>query len=158
MYMISSKSTLLVIAGLVIAIALIVNYTKQAEHKTSMHSLQMAGIGGMERYTEENLKSKPKVLLFHAPWCGYCKEYLSTKVDNGKKNTFETAAAREDMRSIEFETIDGDANAELTSQYGIKGFPTIIAVNANGDKMGVFEGDRYDVKQLVEFAKSHLLS
>lgn len=150
----SSTSTLLVIAGLVIAIALIVRYTKQ----TTTHTLQMTGIDKIEKYTEDNPKSKPKVLLFHAPWCGYCKEYLSTKVDNGKKNTFETVASREDMRSIEFEAIDGDANAELTSQYGIKGFPTIIAVNANGDKMGVFEGDRYDIKQLADFAKSHLLS
>jgi thiol-disulfide isomerase/thioredoxin len=150
----SSTSILLVIAGLVIAITLIVQYTKHTEQNT----LQMAGIEGMERYTEENHESKPKVLLFHAPWCGYCKEYLSTKVANGKKNTFETVAGREDMKAIQFEAIDGDANAEMTSQYGIKGFPTIIAVNANGDKMGVFEGDRYDIKQLADFAKSHLLS
>lgn len=143
----SSTSTLLVIAGLVIAIALIVRYTKP----TTTHALQMASI---ERYTEDN----PKILLFHAPWCGYCKEYLSTKVEGGKKNTFETVASREDMKGIQFEAIDGDANSALTSRYGIKGFPTIIAVNANGEKMGVFEGDRYDVKQLAEFAKSHLHS
>lgn len=147
----SSTSTLLVLAGLVIAIALIARYTKQ----TTTHALQMTSI---ERYTDENPQSKPKILLFHAPWCGYCKEYLSTKVDNGKKNTFETVAGREDMKAIRFEAIDGDANSALTSQYGIKGFPTIIAVNANGEKMGVFEGDRYDVKQLADFAKSHLLS
>lgn len=147
----SSTSTLLVIAGLMIAIALIVRYTRytRPNHKTPSHALQMTSI---ERYTE----SKPKVLLFHAPWCGYCKEYLSTKVEGGKKNTFETVASRQDMKAIQFETIDGDANSALTSQYGIKGFPTIIAVNANGEKMGVFEGDRYDVKQLADFAKSHL--
>jgi thiol-disulfide isomerase/thioredoxin len=137
------------IAGLVIVMTLIVAYTKRTERNAPY--LQMSSI---EKFIEES--RKPKILLFHAPWCGYCKEYLGTKVEGGKKNTFETVASS--LKDIQFETVDGDAHPELTSQYGIKGFPTIIAVNANGEKQGVFEGDRFNVKQLTEFAKSHLLS
>ena len=53
-----------------------------------------------------------KALKFQASWCGPCK-MLS--------KTFSLIKPE-----IDVEEVDIDANPELTSQYGIRGVPTVI--------------------------------
>lgn len=141
-----TTNILLVVAALVVALV-IVTYVF-AGGKTAS-GLSTRPYGSLELFQE----SGAKVILFHATWCGYCKEYLTKTVDGSDKNTFDFTAAREDVKGIAFEKVDADEDADLTAKYGIKGFPTIIGVNAQGEKVAVFEGDRFDSDALAKFAK-----
>lgn len=58
-----------------------------------------------------------KVLKFSASWCGPCKMLSKTL---SQVNT-----------DIEIEEVDIDANAELTSQYRIRGVPTVVMLENN---------------------------
>lgn len=140
---------LLVVAVLVVVLVIV----KVAFGGKKADSSQGARVYGSLELFEE---SGAKVILFHATWCGYCKEYLSQKFEGSDKNTFDYTAAREDVKGVAFEKVDADENSELTAKYGIKGFPTIIGVNAQGEKVAVFEGDRFDSDALASFAKSLL--
>ena len=56
-----------------------------------------------------------KVYKFSATWCGPCKMLTRTL------STIESP--------VEIEEIDIDANAELTTQYRIRGVPTLVLVD-----------------------------
>ena len=146
-----TTNILLVVAVLVVALVLI-NYAFGGSKPDPTPTPRT--YGSLEFFADGS--GGAKVILFHATWCGYCKEYLTKKVDGSDQNTFDFTASRDDMKSIAFEKVDADEDSELTSKYGIKGFPTIIGVNAQGEKVAVFEGDRYDSNELAAFAKTLL--
>jgi thioredoxin-like negative regulator of GroEL len=84
--------------------------------------------------------SKATIYLFKAEWCGHCKGFKPTweKIQNDLKGKYD------------FITIDSDKDKEQISQWGIKGFPTIIKkVN---DKAEEFVGprDELSVKEFIE--------
>lgn len=85
-------------------------------------------------------ENKTQIYLFKAEWCGHCKGFKSTweKLQNDLKGKYE------------FITLDSDKDKEQISQWGIKGFPTIIKkVN---DKAEEFVGprDELSVKEFIE--------
>lgn len=143
-----TKGVLVTIAVLS-AVLIMVRYVFPSQ---KMFAPSQRSYGNTEMFAEK----KPKVILFHASWCGYCQEYLTKMVEGGNKNTFDTTAERGDVKGVSFEKVDADSDPKLTAKYGIKGFPTIIGVNADGEKVGVYEGDRYNMDDLADFAKSLL--
>jgi len=64
--------------------------------------------------------SKDSVLIFYAPWCGYCKKDMSK---------FKEAVKQGNGKVI---LIDADEpeNEKLRMEYGVQGYPTIV----KGDK------------------------
>lgn len=99
-----------------------------------------------EKYTEER---KVRVCLFYATWCPHCETYLRT----GK---FDDAAHMAASKPIKFEKIDYEQNKNLANKYDINGFPTIIALDSNGSKLGEFNGDRNSPIELIKFAETYL--
>lgn len=92
-----------------------------------------------------------KVVLYYANWCGHCQEYK-------KSGVFEKVAqeCKQDPalgNKVIFEQKDGDNHESDMNKYNIRGFPSIIAIDSNGNKIDDFNGDRYDEAQLKEFAK-----
>lgn len=142
--------TIIVTIAVLSAVLFMVRYVYVSKKPSSSSTIHP--YGSMEMFQE----AMPKVILFHASWCGYCQEYLSKNVEGSDKNTFDTTAERTDVKGIKFEKVDADEDPKLTAKYGIKGFPTIVGVNAEGEKVGVYEGDRYDMDDLASFAKSLL--
>jgi thiol-disulfide isomerase/thioredoxin len=64
--------------------------------------------------------SKPfLVVLYHVPWCGYCKE-----LDPIFERTASLFSSR-DITTIQFGKVDGTTNHRLINEYGIQKFPTI---------------------------------
>jgi len=57
------------------------------------------------------------VLIFYAPWCGYCKSSM---------DEFQKAV---DSGNGKILLINGDENRDLMVKYGVKGFPTIMKGN-----------------------------
>jgi thiol-disulfide isomerase/thioredoxin len=80
--------------------------------------------------------SKDSVLIFFAPWCGYCKK---------AKDEFETAVKDGGGDIHLIDSTDPD-NTDLVKKYDITSFPTII----KGDGKTKYEGDRF-ASEIVAF-------
>ena len=72
-------------------------------------------------------KNNMNVILFYAPWCGYCKELmpdwvrLYSKYNNKNINN----------KKVNIVKIDCDENAQIAKQYDIQGYPTIKLLSVN---------------------------
>jgi thiol-disulfide isomerase/thioredoxin len=66
-------------------------------------------------------KQAPTVVMFHAPWCSHCKEALPQY----------KAAAR--ASNAECYTADCQNDIQAFTNYGIKGFPTFLRFDGNGE-------------------------
>ena len=73
--------------------------------------------------------TRPKIYLFKAEWCPHCRIFKPTWDQLQKK-----------MKSVEFITLDSDANAREIKKFKIEGYPTIILMN--GGKAIEYVGPR----------------
>ena len=149
----NTKNVLLVILALLVVLALVSYLTKSQTTKNTTHSIyDVNGIENvMSSYASSTLegyedKEKPKVMLFHATWCGHCEQYLNSGI-------FDKVAKNQDIQGVSFEKFDADKNEDMREKYDVTSFPTILGLNVNGEKVG-FEGNRNSVDDLVSFAKS----
>jgi thiol-disulfide isomerase/thioredoxin len=53
---------------------------------------------------------------------------------------------------VSFVKLDYDMNKDDANRHGINAFPSIIAVNAKGDKIADFTDDIYSTSKLIQFA------
>lgn len=90
-----------------------------------------------EKKSDENIETatdieieKPMVLDFSAEWCVWCKKLEPTLKELEKKYN----------GSVEFQTIDTDKESQLAATYKIKGLPTLVFINKNGEEVGRIEG------------------
>jgi thiol-disulfide isomerase/thioredoxin len=146
----NTKNILFVILALVVILA-IVSYITPRDTNKSPHSIY--DVLGVEDTASsyasfEGFKNKdtPKVMLFHATWCGHCEQYLNSGI-------YEKTAENPEVQGIPFEKFDADKNSSMVEKYDITGFPTILGLNAQGEKV-VFEGNRNSMDDLIKFAKS----
>lgn len=87
---------------------------------------------------EEN--NKPRFVLFHVTWCGYCRDFLPTWKKFKKINI--------NNNKIIIEDNDCTDNEEIKIKYNIKSFPTLLLINDNDIKN--FEGER-SIEELQKF-------
>lgn len=73
-----------------------------------------------------------KILKFSASWCGPCK--MMSKVLEGME------------LPCPVEEIDIDHNDQLPQQFGIRGVPTIVAVNDAGEELGRLVGAQAEAR------------
>jgi thiol-disulfide isomerase/thioredoxin len=97
------------------------------------------------------------VYLFHAKWCGHCVRYL----EGGAFDRFagKYASPSSPQVVVKFRKVDVDQHKALVDKYGVRSFPTLLAV-VKGQKMP-FGGDREseaDLKTFVNRAVTHFVS
>ena len=85
-----------------------------------------------------NPLSESTVIIFYAPWCGYCKRSMPQF-----KEAVSKAGGKITMMSSE-----EPGTKDLMTKYNVRSFPTII--KGNGE---IFKGSR-DVNSILEFANS----
>ncbi len=80
-------------------------------------------------------KAENKLVMvdFTATWCGWCKKLQTDVFD---REEFQKFAAQH----LVLVSIDADVNRELVAKYNVEGFPTIVFLNANGDKVHEISG------------------
>ncbi|KAG9061599.1 hypothetical protein KI688_007178 [Linnemannia hyalina] len=99
---------------------------------------------GARKTAKKTLGSKPALVEFYAPWCGYCKNLEPIYAQLGeafstKKDKFLIAKA------------DADSERTLASRFGIRGYPTIKWFPQGIDAVAEeYTGGR-DLESLTEF-------
>ena len=94
-----------------------------------------------------NDRTKPKLMLFHAKWCGHCVHFMPTFLK--LKHEF-ADLDKIDLISIQEEQKGGK---ELIEEYGIQGFPTIKLYD--GNKIHDYNGGR-DINNIRDYVNSTL--
>jgi thiol-disulfide isomerase/thioredoxin len=145
----NSKNILTVVFALLVVIAIISYFTKNKTTSNAPSSIyDVNGTNNIRTsYASlEGFEQNPKVMLFHATWCGHCEQYLSSGV-------FDKVAKHPDVQKVSFEKLDADKNEDMREKYDVTGFPTILGLNASGEKVA-FDGNRNSIDDLITFAKS----
>ena len=78
--------------------------------------------------------SQPGILLVWASWCGHCNRFKPVYNELAQK-----LGAGFEVLALEDTQI---ANANVTNAIGVQGFPTIKFVDAFGNIVGDYNGDR----------------
>ena len=107
----------------------------------------MKGGAKPKKLSGGNDKTKPKLLLFHAKWCGHCVHFMPTFL---KLKHEYTNLDKLDVISIDEGQKGGK---ELVAEYGIQGFPTIKLYD--GNKIHDYNGGR-DINNIRDFVNSTL--
>lgn len=81
-------------------------------------------IGSAEEFHALAKKGKPVMAKFFAPWCGACKMMAPA---------FEAVAAQYGDKVI-FVEVNGEDQSELMNAYGINAYPTLVMIDAQGEK------------------------
>ena len=93
---------------------------------------------------QEGFQDSPRNILyiFYADWCGYCKrakpdfEKVASHLKSNKING----------KEIEVKMVNGDNEPEVTKEFDVKGYPTVILVKDN--RKYTYEGSRTDSEML----------
>ena len=109
-------------------------------------------VAGAEKLQELLQGGKGVLVAFHAPWCGHCKTMVPA---------FKEAATTLKESGISVAAIDGQANAGLAQQLGVRAYPTIywlqLTEQAGEEKpalgLAAYNGPR-ETAAFVEFAKA----
>jgi thiol-disulfide isomerase/thioredoxin len=148
----NTKTILMVIGALVAVLLLISFLTSKSSPKQdgSMYDVQgndyvSAAYSSYEGFQDS---PSPSVMLFHATWCGHCVKYLASGL-------FDEVSKSSEVHGVKFEKYDADKAEQMREKYDVTSFPTIIGVNARGDKVQ-FDGNRDKKDDLISFAKSLL--
>lgn len=148
----NTKNVLSAIFALLIVLAIVSYFTQNKTSKSPSSIYELNGVdnamtsyASLEGYED---KQKPKVMLFHATWCGHCEQYLSSGI-------YDKIAKHPEVQQISFEKFDADKHEDIREKYDVTSFPTIIGLNSQGEKVS-FDGNRNSVEDVVAFAKSLL--
>lgn len=85
---------------------------------------------------EQAVKDKrPFVIMFHAPWCSYCKKFMPT---------FKSLSTIYKDR-YNFVMVNGDdaANFNLDREYAVGGFPTLYIIDPSIDNRVLLSNTLY---------------
>ena len=123
-----------------------------AESKFNMNDSQptitsMKGGAKPKKLRGGNDRTKPKLMLFHAKWCGHCVHFMPTFL----KLKHESA----DLDKIDIISIEEGQKGgkELVAEYEIQGFPTIKLYD--GNKIHDYNGGR-DINNIRDYVNSTL--
>lgn len=116
-------SLIVVVAILAVGVAFVALRTTSgrsiAENSKGKDTAKMSEVTEVtqDTFEQEVLKSdKPVLVDFWAPWCGPCR-MLSPIVDE---------LAKEHSDKMKFTKVNTDQNGAISSQYGIRGIPTLM--------------------------------
>jgi thiol-disulfide isomerase/thioredoxin len=128
-----------ILLGIIFFLGVVIFMICSSKKKSTFGSNSSSFTAGVTESTSVKPKiADDSVLIFYAPWCGHCKNSM---------DEFKKAVEGGQGKVILIDSTD-EANASLSEEYGIKGFPTII----RGDK-SKFSGSR-TADDIIDFSKN----
>ena len=104
--------------------------TTRMSRKSRIKQNQPIDIHSMEELDNHLKSGMPVVLMIHATFCGACKISMEPFAD-----------AAEDNVHVQFLKVEGDKEGrEIANKYSIRGFPTFVMHNSQGEKVHQFSG------------------
>jgi len=91
-----------------------------------------------------NISTDNEIIFVYADWCGHCNAFKP------EWSKFEEWANENGVKS---KKVEGDKEQALCEKHQIQGFPTILKLNSNGDKVSEYMGER-NSNGLIQFASS----
>jgi len=101
-----------------------------------------------EKYTDDN---KVNVMLFHADWCGHCKEFMPVWKEF-KDHIIKDKDDYSNVKALDFES---GKDPKVMKKYNVKGFPTIKIVDKHGN-VNDYKGERSKDALLNELNNRYL--
>jgi len=135
---------------LIIFIIGIVIYALNSSYSDILNNLPESMRSNVEKYDNSN---NITIALFHATWCGHCVQYRKAGTF---MNTYNSINSDPSMSNIKFIEYEFDNNKNLATKYNINSFPTIVAIDSDGNLLSTFNGDRSSSDELIAFAKKNL--
>lgn len=134
-----NNKNILILGGLCIILVALLYYFKTKSNVVSEEleeglDMKNPPIGGNMSLKKNNIN----LVLFYAPWCGYCKSVMPDWDRINKKFNNQTI----NNKKINIVKINCDENSQIAEQYDIQGYPTIklLSSNSNG-KLELFDYD-----------------
>lgn len=92
----------------------------------------------------EGFEGRKTLLLLHMERCPHCVELMPEWKKFTKMND----------TSIQTKSVEMNEDKSLVKKYDVEGFPTILLLNSNGDKIKTYEGPR-TAEGLLEFCRQN---
>ena len=92
----------------------------------------------------EGFEGRKTLLLLHMERCPHCVELMPEWNKFTKMNN----------TSIQTKSVEMNEDKSLVKKYDVEGFPTILLLNSNGDKIKTYEGSR-TAEGLLEFCRQN---
>jgi protein disulfide-isomerase A6 len=80
--------------------------------------------GNFRKLVKSGNSGLPWIVEFYAPWCGHCQQL--------KPEYIRMASKLKGIVNVGAVDCDNKQNGAIASEYGIKGFPTIKVITADG--------------------------
>lgn len=134
----------LILATTVIGLIAIYIYYSWTNSKTERF------LGNVGEENDIPLLANNVLRIFYTNWCGYCQK---------SKGDFERLVEDYNGKTINgvpvsVIMVDGDKNPELTQEFGVEGYPSIVLQLANGQRVD-YKGDR-SYADLVSFLQNSI--
>ena len=77
---------------------------------------------------KEGFKGRKSLLLLHMEGCGHCEKLMPEWDKFAEMNN----------TSIKAKSVENNDDRALVKRYGVKGFPTILLLDSNGEKLKTY--------------------
>jgi thiol-disulfide isomerase/thioredoxin len=91
-------------------------------------------------------EKKPMLIDFSTSWCGWCRKMESNVFPNPEVISF--------CRQFVCIKVDGDQRKDLTSAYGVDGYPTTVVLDHTGRELHRIVGYRPSARYLEELRRA----